>query len=62
MRSDVFPAREAELTALADEIALSRLYAGVHYRFDNDAGLAVGRAIGKKAVEMNPTSAKLLAR
>lgn len=60
--SDVFPAREAELTALADEIALSRLYAGVHYRFDNDAGLAVGRAIGKKAVEMNPTSAKLLAR
>lgn len=38
------------LTAMADEIALSRLYGGVHYRFDNDTGLAMGRAVGGLAI------------
>jgi membrane-associated phospholipid phosphatase len=60
--SHFFPSRAAELMATADEIALSRLYAGVHYRFDNEAGLAIGRAIGENAVEVNPTSADLLSR
>jgi hypothetical protein len=30
----------------ADEAALSRLYGGIHYAFDNDDGLAAGRCIG----------------
>lgn len=29
--------------AAADEAALSRLWGGIHFRFDNDAGLALGR-------------------
>ncbi|WP_310498416.1 PEPxxWA-CTERM sorting domain-containing protein [Sandarakinorhabdus sp.] len=29
--------------AAADESAMSRLWGGIHFRFDNDAGLAVGR-------------------
>jgi hypothetical protein len=31
----------------AAEAALSRLYAGIHYPFDNDSGLAQGRCIGQ---------------
>ena len=46
----LFPREASRLTAMADEIALSRLYGGVHYRFDNDTGLAMGRAVGRLAV------------
>jgi membrane-associated phospholipid phosphatase len=42
----LFPGRAAELAAMAEEAAISRLYGGIHYRFDNDAGLALGRLIG----------------
>jgi len=31
---------------LAEECAKSRLYGGIHYTFDNDKGLIVGKAIG----------------
>ena len=43
----LFPGRAGELAAMAEEAAISRLYGGIHYRFDNDAGLALGRRIGK---------------
>jgi PAP2 superfamily len=35
----------------AAEAAMSRLYAGIHYRFDNDNGLAQGRCIGQVIVD-----------
>jgi hypothetical protein len=35
----------------AAEAAMSRLYAGIHYRFDNDTGLAQGRCIGQVIVD-----------
>jgi hypothetical protein len=31
----------------ADEASLARIYAGVHYRFDQDAGLQVGRSVAE---------------
>lgn len=34
-------------SAAADEAAMSRLYGGIHFRFDNDDGLANGRALGQ---------------
>ncbi|RZT77632.1 carbohydrate binding protein [Micromonospora violae] len=34
----------------AEENALSRLYLGVHYRFDAEAGLATGRSVGAYVV------------
>ncbi|HNQ54400.1 MAG TPA: hypothetical protein PKG66_03245 [Methanothrix sp.] len=37
---------------MADEAALSRLYGGIHYRFDNDKGLESGRMIGRVAIKM----------
>jgi PAP2 superfamily protein len=37
----------ASFDAAADEAAVSRLYGGIHYAFDNDHGLAAGKAIGE---------------
>jgi membrane-associated phospholipid phosphatase len=45
-----FPAKAQELAAKAEEAALSRLYGGIHFRSDNEAGLALGRRIGQDAV------------
>ena len=46
-----FPAERATLRAQAEEAAMSRLYAGIHYRFDSEVGLGMGRAVGAIAVE-----------
>ena len=48
----LFPAEPAEgLAVLAQEAAESRLWAGTNYRSDVDAGHAIGRAVGARAVE-----------
>ena len=41
--ADAFPSERARMDAVAQEASLSRLYAGIHYRFDMEAGLALGR-------------------
>jgi hypothetical protein len=46
-----FPDERAEFTRIAEEQAMSRLYGGIHYRFDDDEGLALGRVVGRYAVE-----------
>jgi hypothetical protein len=46
-----FPADRAKFTRIAEEQAMSRLYGGIHYRFDNDAGLALGRVVALHDVE-----------
>ena len=46
-----FPKERAEFTRIAEEQAMSRLYGGIHYRFDNDGGLALGRAVARYDVE-----------
>lgn len=45
------PQERAEFTRIAEEQAMSRLYGGIHFRFDNDVGLALGRVVGRHAVE-----------
>ena len=45
------PQDRAEFTRIAEEQAMARLYGGIHYRFDNDVGLALGRVVGRHAVE-----------
>jgi hypothetical protein len=42
--AEVFPSERDMLEQVAQEASLSRLYAGIHYRFDMLAGLALGRA------------------
>jgi hypothetical protein len=45
-----FPNERTRLTAQADEAAMSRLYGGIHYRFDSEVGLRMGRAVAELAV------------
>ena len=40
-----FPRERGEFTRIAEEQAMSRLYGGIHYRFDDDVGLALGRVV-----------------
>ena len=46
-----FPTDRAMFTKIAEEQAMSRLYGGIHYRFDNDTGLELGRAVARHAIE-----------
>ena len=48
--ASLFPADAAQLAQMADEAGESRLYAGIHYRFDKDAGLLIGRQVAALAV------------
>jgi hypothetical protein len=48
--ADLFPASAADVARLADEAATSRLWAGVNYRSDIDAGLGIGQAVAAKAI------------
>ena len=45
-----FPAHSGELDVLVDEAGLSRMYAGIHYRFDIIAGKALGKAVAEWAI------------
>lgn len=46
-----FPREAQKLRRFAEEDAVSRLYAGVHFPIDNDEGLKLGRYIGKLVVD-----------
>ena len=46
-----FPQERAEFTKIAEEQAMSRLWGGIHYRFDDDEGLVLGRVVARYDVE-----------
>jgi hypothetical protein len=46
-----FPAEAQKLHGMAEEAAISRLYGGIHFRSDNEQGLALGRAVGARTVQ-----------
>ena len=48
--SAFFPAEAAQLHGWAAEAAASRLYAGIHFRTDNQVGLALGTSVGRAAL------------
>lgn len=48
--ADVFPQDKERLLALAKEAAEARVWAGIHYRFDIDAGQDLGRKVGEKVL------------
>ena len=47
----LFPDRAAYYRAKADKASVSRVLAGIHYRFDIEAGEELGRRVGAAAVE-----------
>lgn len=48
--SDAFPSERASLDAIAQEASMSRVYGGLHYRFDGEAGLELGRKAARLAL------------
>ena len=46
----LFPDQATRLIGMAEEAAESRLYAGIHYRFDKDDGLTVARLVADLAL------------
>lgn len=48
-----FPAELERLDAMAQEAGLSRLYGGIHYRFDLEAGRALALAVAHVALEFD---------
>ena len=57
--SDFFPDRTAELDGWVTEAGLSRIYAGIHYRFDIIAGQDIGRAVGQFALGVDRSTGLL---
>jgi len=47
----LFPESKNDFDDMAKEASLSRLYGGIHYRMDCDAGLKCGYTIGGFAVD-----------
>lgn len=48
--SDAFPSERDMLQAMLEEAGMSRIYAGIHYRFDIEAGQEVGKFAAAKAL------------
>ena len=46
----------ASFAAAAEECALSRIYLGIHFRYDSEAGIELGRTIGAYAVDNHLTA------
>jgi len=47
---DAFPSERPPLEEFIATAGLSRIYAGLHYRFDVEAGEAIGRRVAALAV------------
>lgn len=58
----LFPAEAARLAAMADEAGESRLYAGIHYRFDKNAGLGIARQVAALALSRDVSHARSTTR
>ena len=47
----VFPSDRAKLLAHGKEAAEDRIWAGIHYRFDVDAGVEIGRKVAERTLD-----------
>ncbi|HWQ20105.1 MAG TPA: phosphatase PAP2 family protein [Methanotrichaceae archaeon] len=47
----IFPREKDTLNSMAEEAGISRLYGGIHYRFDIEQGAEDGRRIGQLAIQ-----------
>ena len=52
--SHYFPQEAEKLDAMANEAAMSRLYGGIHFRFDDTDGLALGRSVAEATLTRFP--------
>lgn len=47
----ILPERAAAYEAMSNEAAMSRFYAGIHYKVDSDSGLVAGQRVGNYAIQ-----------
>ena len=48
--ADAFPSERSRLESIIEQAGLSRMYGGIHYRFDIAAGQGIGRAAAALAL------------
>jgi len=51
----LFPNQASALDALAHEASISRLYGGIHYRFDCETGVTAGKLLAQLAIQRGRT-------
>lgn len=49
----MFPREQQRLARMAYEAGISRVYGGIHYRFDSDAGLEIARKVTRLALRLD---------
>jgi hypothetical protein len=47
----VFPSDSGRILALGKEASEARIWAGIHYRFDIDAGEGIARKVAEKTLD-----------
>jgi membrane-associated phospholipid phosphatase len=55
-----FPDKQRELDAMVTEAGLSRMYGGIHYRFDCETGQALGRNVARFAIRADRSGHSVL--
>lgn len=55
-----FPEKSAQLDAMVIEAGLSRMYGGIHYRFDIDAGQTLGRSVAQFTIAADASGNSVL--
>jgi membrane-associated phospholipid phosphatase len=58
--STFFPEQRTQLEAMVTEAGLSRMYGGIHYGFDIEAGQAVGRNVARFAIASDASGNSVL--
>jgi membrane-associated phospholipid phosphatase len=58
--SRFFPEQRAQLDAMVIEAGLSRMYGGIHYRFDIEAGQQLGRSVARVAIKADRSGHSVL--
>jgi membrane-associated phospholipid phosphatase len=55
-----FPEKRVQLDAMVVQAGLSRMYAGIHYRFDIEAGQALGRSVAHFTIAADASGRSVL--
>jgi membrane-associated phospholipid phosphatase len=58
--STFFPEKSAQLSAMVAQAGLSRMYGGIHYRFDIDAGQTLGVNVARFTIAADASGNSVL--
>jgi hypothetical protein len=58
--SGFFPEKTTQLDAMVIEAGLSRMYGGIHYRFDIDAGQLLGHSVAAFTIHADASGNSVL--